>query len=178
MSLIKIVITGPESTGKSTLAVQLFNYFGGGMITEFAREYVSKLDRPYEYTDLLVIAQKQMEELNTYMGKVNDGIVILDTYLIITKVWFEVVYNSAPKWITERLLESGIDLFLLCEPDLPWEQDGVRENGGEMRNWLFNEYEKNLIDLKLNYKRVSGTGKERVDCAIKYIETLTTPRLS
>lgn len=177
MSLLKIVVTGPESTGKSTLAEQLSNYFGGGLITEFAREYVSNLGRSYEYNDLILIAHKQIEELNTYVTDVKNGIVFLDTYLIITKVWFEVVYNTAPDWVTEKLLGSEIDLFLLCEPDLPWEQDGVRENGGEMRNQLFHEYEKNLIKYNLAYERVSGIGKARVDCAIRHVESLMAARL-
>jgi NadR type nicotinamide-nucleotide adenylyltransferase len=177
MPLFKIVITGPESTGKSTLAEQLSKYFGEGLITEFARDYVSNLNRPYNYSDLVLIAQKQIEELDIYKAKVKDGIVFLDTYLIITKVWFEVVYKAAPEWITEKLLQSEIDLFLLCEPDLPWEQDGVRENGGEMRNRLFNEYEKNLIKYKLAYGKVSGTGRERTDCAIKHIESFISRKL-
>ncbi len=166
-----IVITGPESTGKSTLAAFLANHYQGVVIPEFARDYIEGLHRPYNYQDIVIVARKQIEDLklNQQNGK---GLLFLDTYLIITKVWFEVVFKSAPDWIIEEIRNSKIDLYLLCAPDIPWIADSVRENGGEMRNWLFKEYERNLKQFNLPYKIVSGIGDKRYNCALNLVDLL------
>lgn len=168
MASARIVITGPESTGKSSLTIQLANHFRGVYIEEFARNYIQNLNRPYQYEDVEIIARKQAEDFKS-VDK-NSPLVFFDTYLIITKVWFEVVYKAFPQWIDDELRNSEIDLFLLCAPDLPWEKDDVRENGGEMRNWLFEEYEKNIIKYNFAYKIVNGFGKTRVSNAISHVE--------
>ncbi len=172
MSDLKIVLTGPESTGKSTLALQLAEHFQGGVITEFARPYIAGLNRSYEYKDLELIAKRQIYELENFEFNSKNKIVFLDTFLIITKVWFEVVYKTCPEWIINEIGKSQVDLYLLCVPDLPWEKDEVRENGGEMREWLFKEYERNLIMFNFDYKKVDGLGSSRLDCAVKHVETL------
>src|SRR4030042_3934614 len=127
-----IVITGPECTGKSSLAMDLAEYYNTVYIPEYARTYVENLGRPYQYSDLEIIAHNQVEELEENKSNANK-LLIIDTYLIITKVWFDVVYKRCPEWINERLLLHEIDLFLVCNTDIPWKPDSVRENGGEMR---------------------------------------------
>lgn len=176
MPPLTIVLTGPESTSKSTLSNQLAQHFNGIVIEEYARKYITELNRPYNYTDIEEIAKKQVSDyINARI--LNPGaIIFVDTYLIITKVWFEVVYRTFPSWIEQELLKSKIDLFLLCAPDLPWEKDDVRENGGEMRNWLFNEYEKNLIKFNFDYRIVEGVGNARLNCAIKHVSSFLSGR--
>lgn len=176
MSVIKIVLTGPESTGKSTLAKQLSEHFNGGLLPEYARSYISNLERPYSYGDIEIIAKKQINDLNNYKPKASCNLLFLDTYLIITKVWFEVVFNKVPDWVLTSLASSKIDLFLLCAPDLPWERDDLRENGGEMREWLYKEYERNLKKYNFTYKIVQGFGASRLNCAIKHVETFISER--
>jgi NadR type nicotinamide-nucleotide adenylyltransferase len=166
-----IVVTGPESTGKSTLVYELAQIYGGVAIPEYARQYIMELHRPYNYEDIEIIALKQVDELK--MAKINQPtLIIVDTYLIITKVWFEVVYGHYPNWLDEEINKSEIDLFLLCAPDIPWEPDNVRENGGEMRQWLFEEYEKILNQFKFQYKIVRGIGSERIQCAKEHVNKL------
>ena len=164
----KIVITGPESTGKTDLAMHLASVFNGKYIPEYAREYVSKLSRPYQYNDVLNIAAEQIrqqEEAEKWKG----DFVFFDTWLIITKIWFREVYGNFPVWINEKIKSTPIDLFLLCAPDIPWEPDLIRENGGEKRNYFFDQYKKEIINLGSTYKIVTGTGQERFDLAEIFI---------
>jgi nicotinamide riboside kinase len=169
MTSARIVITGPESTGKSTLAFQLAQHFNGVCVGEFARDYIQDLKRPYNYDDVEIIARRQVHDFkNTEI--LDSKLIFIDTYLIITKVWFEVVYKSYPTWIEDEIRNSKIDLFLLCAPDLPWEKDEVRENGGEMRNWLFEEYKKNIIKYNFAYRIVNGFGESRIINAISLVE--------
>jgi len=165
----KIVITGPESTGKSTLAEQLANHYHSDFIPEYARMYIQNLNRPYVYEDLENIAKRQVQDLKKYES-LADKLLILDTYLIITKVWFDVVYQKYPPWIVEALKNSHIDLYLLCATDLPWEPDSVRENGGEQRERLFLMYKKELEQFGFNHRIVNGFGEKRLGKAISFIE--------
>jgi nicotinamide riboside kinase len=162
--VINIVLTGPECTGKSTLSEQLATRFGGISIPEYAREYVAQLGRPYRYEDLCHIADIQWNQYQDAQKKAN-GIMFFDTFLFITKVWFEIAFGQVPAWINIILSQNRIDHYLLCSPDIPWQPDPVRENGGEMRNTLFLRYKTELDKLNCSFSIVSGTGQQRLNCA-------------
>lgn len=166
-----IAITGAESTGKSTLANALSDHYQAQVIPEFARTYVENLDRPYEYEDLVTIAKKQIEQLNLYRNQDN-GIIILDTWLIITLIWFEVVYHNVPHWLTEAIEKTHIDLFLVCDTDLPWVNDPVRENGGEKRIELQRKYIEIIERFGFSYRIVSDTDQKRLNNALGFMEEL------
>ena len=156
--LIRIVITGPESTGKTELCKKLAEYYNTTFIPEYAREYVQNLNRKYDYNDVIHIAKKQIEFENEY-SKIARNVLFYDTYLIITKIWLEVVYKKSPAWIDHKLKNNNINLFLICAPDIPWIADGVRENGGEMRNLLFNRYIEELENYSCMYRIISGNDR-------------------
>ena len=161
----KIVITGPESTGKTTLAEALAQRLNAILIPEYARSYVEKLNRPYTYSDVEKIAQHQMDEEGKYSDYGASGILLMDTWLIVTKVWFEVVYGTAPEWIENWISTDDIDLFLVCAPDIPWIADPIRENGGEMRLKLFDRYIKEIESHGFAYEIVRGSGELRLQNA-------------
>ena len=121
---MKVGIIGPESTGKSTLAKYLANRYKGTLISEYARDYMENLDRPYTYEDVVAIAKHQVEELSN----LNDELYFFDTELIVTKVWFLHKYGSCPDWLQQAILDYPMDVYLLTYPDLPWLPDPVREN--------------------------------------------------
>lgn len=166
-----IVITGAESTGKSVLTEQLSNAFNSPYIPEIAREYVGNLNRKYTYQDVEQIARIQIEQLKNAKQQA-ESFVFVDTWLIIIKVWFEFVYNITPDWLIEEIRSTKIDLFLICDIDLPWIDDPVRENGGENRAILQNLYIKNIVEFGFNYRVVSGSGNQRLTNAIRFIEEL------
>ena len=168
---LKVVITGPESTGKSTLAESLARHYKTVFIPEYARTYVENLNGPYNYSDLEHIAKRQVQDVEKYSTLANN-ILFLDTYLIITKVWFNVVYKKEPIWLDDSIRKSDIDLFLLCSTDVPWQPDPIRENGGEMREYLFLQYKTELELYGFNYRILKGLGENRLTNAIAFVDEL------
>jgi NadR type nicotinamide-nucleotide adenylyltransferase len=166
-----IVITGAESTGKTTLTEQLAAHFGVPCLPEIAREYVENLNGKYTFSDVEKIAKMQIE-LFTKISKTNAPYIFFDTWLIITKIWFEFVYKEVPDWLIFEIERTRIDLFLVCDIDLPWVFDPVRENGGENRKILHNKYIEEINKFNFSYKIVRGTDKTRLNNAIRFLSEL------
>jgi nicotinamide riboside kinase len=164
-----IVITGAESTGKSALTEFLAGHYKAPAIPEFARSYIEQLGRKYTYEDVEVIARKQVEQLEE-IKKMNSRFIFVDTWLIITKIWFEEVFGYFPEWIGTEIEKANIDLFLVCDTDLPWIPDPVRENGGERRIYLQNRYIENIRDYGFNFHIVNGKNNERFLSAVSILE--------
>ncbi len=163
----KIVLIGPESTGKTTLSRQLAEHFAAEWVAEYAREYVEQLQRDYTYDDVERIARVQEQQfLEKNEG---EGVVFFDTDLIITKVWFQVCYNSVPAWLDEALRAQNVALYLLCRPDLEWEYDPVRENA-DCRSFLYDCYKKEVERLGAPYAEIDGVGDQRLQNAISVVK--------
>lgn len=166
---IRIAVTGPESSGKTTLAMQLAEQFNGQYIPEYAREYVEKLSVHYTFEDVENIAKAQIGQYEA--TQINSGnLFIFDTWLIITKVWFNWVYGRVPIWLDEQIRRCQVDLFLVCRPDLPWEADAVRENGGENRIRLFELYLEELKHYGFTFVEIGGTDDVRLNNAVAAIK--------
>jgi NadR type nicotinamide-nucleotide adenylyltransferase len=168
--ILKIAITGPESTGKSRLAMELAEYYKTVYVPEFAREYIDCLDRPYTQDDILKIAKGQISEEERWI-KQADRMLFCDTELIVTKIWSEVKYGFCDPWILKKIEENKYDLFLLCDIDLPWEADPQREHP-HMREKLFTLYYDELKGRGVPFKVVSGAGRERLMNAIGFVESV------
>lgn len=167
----KIVITGPESSGKSVLTKKLADNFNTIYYSEYAREYIENLTRKYTYNDVVLIAKHQTEELLFTDSKNANRFIFYDTGLIITKVWFEYVFNKVPDFLLKALEEIKIDLYLLCYPDLLWKSDNVRENGGKIRFELFDKYKQEIEKYKINYFIIRNKGKQRFLSAKEYLSS-------
>ncbi|MFC2111784.1 AAA family ATPase [Bacteroidota bacterium] len=163
-SPIKIVVTGPESTGKTELAMYLSRIFGAEYIPEYARTYVENLHHSYTYQDIEHIARVQEKQFFEAC-KSGNKIIFFDTYLIITKVWFQEVFDKVPLWIDRKLKESEISLFLLCDFDLEWVEDPVRENPGQRRRYLFERYRNEIEMLGIPWELVTRIGPIRSENA-------------
>ena len=160
MGIFKIGIIGPESTGKSTLANYLAHRYNGELVPEYAREYMEQLAPTYEYTyqDVVHIARIQIEQLKELHSSSTEGIpkgyrsdiVVFDTELIITKVWFLHKFGHCPEFLEEALHAYPMDVYLLCYPDMEWEPDPVRENPN-IREYLFDWYKKEIETLDIPY---------------------------
>ncbi len=157
---INIVITGPESTGKTELSQHLAKIFKGQYVPEYARGYIQNLGRQYNYEDVLIIAKMQIQQQHEVSTRFR-GFIFYDTWLIITKIWLKEVFGRNPDWIDEKLENIRMDLYLLCAADIPWVPDPLRENGGERRDYLFEQYRSEIRKLGIKYYIISGTGEER-----------------
>ena len=153
----KIIVTGPESSGKTTLCKALSIHFKIPYSEEFARGFLDQLDRNYTQSDLLKIARGQLQsELNSQL---------LDTDLITIKIWSEYKYGSCDKWILDQIEKQKTEkrFYLLCRPDIPWETDRQRENPKD-REKLFKIHKKELENLGHDYFIVEG--KNRIENSI------------
>ena len=164
----KIAIVGPESTGKTDLAMALANQYDGVFIPEFSREYLNKIDRPYSQDDLLHIAKGQ---LNSIEDKEDDQLLIADTDLHVIKVWSEYKYGNCDPWILDQIVKQTFDLYILTHYDIPYEEDPLRENPEE-RVYFFEVYLKLLTTSKLPFLIVKGSRAERLKLAMKRIDSL------
>ena len=120
-----VVISGPESTGKTELAKNLASKLDTLWVPEYAREYIENLNRSYYYKDVEQIAKYQLEQEEIYKSNLSSSLLIFDTWFIITKVWFDVVFGKCPDWIISHIQSTRIDLYLVCDVDLPWIPDPV-----------------------------------------------------
>lgn len=173
---LKIAILGPESTGKTTLASNLAKHYKGIWIPEYARNYIETLNRQYTYDDVVHIAIQQVKQYNEAIK--NKGVLIFDTEMIITKVWFDLVFNKIPKQMNLWINELNFDMFLICFPDLPWIEDSVRENGGEKRFELFERYLSEIKELNKPYFVIKGVNQERINYAINVINNFNIEKLN
>jgi NadR type nicotinamide-nucleotide adenylyltransferase len=158
--LKRIAITGPESTGKSWLAKKLAAHFKTFYVPEYAREYLSKLDRVYTIDDIVEIARGQLH-IEALMATLAGDILIADTEMLVCKIWTEFVFGSTPEPIDLAFQKQEYDIYLLCNIDLPWEPDPLREHPNR-RAELFDRYEHYLKEYNLSYGIVNGTGDERL----------------
>lgn len=166
----KIVITGPESSGKTTLARQLAAHFQTEWVPEFARTFLEELHRPYQREDLLDIAIGQVQlELQRY--ECAHQFLFCDTGLEVIKIWSMVKYQQVDPKIEQLLAQRSYHQYLLCTPDLDWEPDPLRETTKEEERWhLFEYYQRELQQLGIPWTTVFGTGRSRLNSAIAAVE--------
>ena len=161
--MLKIIITGPESSGKTTLCKALSKHFNISFAKEFARHYINSLERGYTQNDLVSIAKGQLECEFNYD--------LLDTDLITIKIWSEYKYGSCDKWILTQIEKQKSEkrFYLLCKPDIPWQTDNQRENPND-REELFKIYKLELENLGHTYFVVEGG--DRTENSISKISPL------
>lgn len=166
----RIAITGPESTGKSWLASRLANHFNTLYVPEAAREYLAKLNRDYTLFDLTEIARIQLNSERDFEKKA-DRLLLYDTELSVIKIWSEVRFGKCDPWILEQYVQQSFDLYLLCNIDIPWEADPLREHPFQ-REFLMNRYTSELQKMQRKFVIINGMGEERLQNAIKAINEL------
>ncbi|MFT5778098.1 MAG: NadR type nicotinamide-nucleotide adenylyltransferase [Crocinitomicaceae bacterium] len=165
--MIRIALTGPESSGKTTLSEALTSELKGILVPEFARAYLSKINHEYRQEDLNKIAHGHLESFLN----LDNSVQIIDTDFIVLKIWSDEKYGTSSAYIEELVGKNHFDLHILCSPDIPWEEDPLRENPLD-RDRLFKRYQEELIASKKTFITVSGPLEERVQKSKEAILTI------
>jgi NadR type nicotinamide-nucleotide adenylyltransferase len=180
MPVKKIVVIGPESTGKSTLCEELAAHFRtsgrpSDWVPEFAREYLLAHGMNYSYDDLLTIAKGQIAledrraaalqaaaSAGSASPQAASPLLFIDTDLYVMKVWCEFVFGKCHAWILEQIAARRYDAYLLCRTDLPWVKDELREYPDLItREKLFLIYKDCMINQGTPWAEVGGAANER-----------------
>ena len=172
---VKIVLFGPESTGKTTLSQQLARHYHSVWVPEYAREYLQNKWNNHRKTceskDLLPIAVGQMT-LENRLAKKTDSVLICDTDLLETKVYSETYYSGTCDPVLEKYaIKNNYDLYFLTYIDTPWEADDLRDKPEE-REAMFEKFESALIKYNRPYVLLKGDKKTRLQLATKHIDLL------
>ena len=186
----KIAVIGPESTGKSTLCEQLAQHYNSLWCPEFAREYLLTHGMDYDFDDLLFIAKGQIAMEEEYIRMANREIgsgiqqphspltthfspLFIDTDMYVMKVWCEFVFGNCHQFILDQIIERKYDHYLLCNIDLPWVKDELREYPDlENRAKLYAIYEDIMINQSVPWTDISGETEERLQKAIGAINKI------
>ncbi|MCF7544697.1 AAA family ATPase [Pseudomonas petrae] len=121
-----LVLTGPESSGKSWLAEEIQRHFGGVRVGEYVRQFIDEVQRDTCYADIDVIAREQLAREDAARS-LKPALLILDTHLLSNILWSRTLFNDCPAWLETALAERQYDLHLLLSPEgVEWIGDGQR----------------------------------------------------
>ncbi|MBT8301506.1 MAG: ATP-binding protein [Maribacter sp.] len=173
--IVKVVIFGPESTGKTTLSEQLARHYNTVWVPEYAREYLQDKwnngRKTCEPKDLLPIAEGQIRLENDLATKATE-LLICDTDLLETKVYSEAYYLGYCDPLLEKYaLENKYDLYFLTYIDIPWEADDLRDKPNE-RERMFLYFKDTLEKYNRNFVILKGDKRTRLKKAVKHIDNL------
>lgn len=173
-SCLKIVLFGPECTGKTTLAKQLADHYNTLWAPEYSRQYAEEklaINKTLTKKDVLPIAVGQMKLENYYSEKVSK-ILFCDTNLLETKLYSEMIYDGyCPKIVKKFAVRNTYNLYILTNTDIPWENDDVRSRS-DKREQMFIRFKNTLEEMNLPFITVSGNEKSRMSTAIREIDAL------
>lgn len=166
----KIIITGPESTGKSTLAKSLSKALKLPFVKEYAREYLEKKGSKYKEKDLLKIAKGQAKQEGHLFDARHSQYLICDTSFLVLKIWSEYRFNRCNEFIIKEFKKNKNAIYFLCGTEVPWEYDKLRENPTD-RQELYEIYKKELIKAGVEFYELEGTASARLKCALKIVSS-------
>lgn len=174
-NILKIVIYGPESTGKTTLAKQLASHYQTTWVEEFARYYLQKkwdLEKEVcSIADLPIIVVGQIQSENEATVKAKQ-VLFCDTNVVVTRVWSETHFNGyCDPQINACSIKSHYDLYLLTGIDVPWQKDDLRDRPND-RQMMFDYFKNTLDQLKENFAILEGNQEQRLRKAIYAINKL------
>lgn len=166
---MRVVVTGSECTGKTTLAEALAHYYQVECVPEFARLFVATLGRAPAAADVEAIARGQIEFERRALRE-GGRLVIQDTDLLSTIVYSHHYYDECPAWIEQELSSRPADLYLLAHIDVPWVADGEQRDRGGRREEIQALFREALVHQRLNYLEVCGSRSERLAVAVRAID--------
>lgn len=167
----RIVLTGAESTGKSTLAAALAEHYNEPLTTEYVRHYVAAVTRELTENDLDPIARGQFKTEDAVLDQAN-RLVLHDTNILSSILYADHYFDRTLEWVNERFLERDYTLYLLCMPDIPWVADEGQREGPKAREELHKMFKAKLDSIKLPYVEIRGSETTRFDTAVAAINDI------
>jgi NadR type nicotinamide-nucleotide adenylyltransferase len=174
--VIRVVLTGSESTGKTTLAAELAARYGTKLVPEFVRAFAEERGGVIEFTDHGPIARGQMALEDEYIAGGGD-LLVQDTDLLSTVVYCRHYFGRCPPWIEEAAASRRPDLYLLCEIDAPWVADGVRDRG-DRRDEMQALFRDEVRASGVRTVFIAGEREARARAAVSAIDALLRPTAS
>jgi NadR type nicotinamide-nucleotide adenylyltransferase len=156
----KITFIGAESTGKTTLSLKIAAHLSATWIPEYGRVYVEQVRSVVDQRDMDLIVLGQMA-LEDWGRRHAQRLLVCDTDMLTSCIWNERYFNHYPDWMSREFEQRRSDLFLLCDIDLLWVADEIRDSGGERRRWFHRRFLEELHARHLPYALISGTYDER-----------------
>jgi NadR type nicotinamide-nucleotide adenylyltransferase len=176
MPIKKIVVIGPESTGKSTLCSELAVWYKTAWVPEYARNYLLTHGTNYHYEDLLTIAKEQLAAEDAQAAAMEaspSSILFIDTDMYVMRVWCEFVFGKCHSWILDQVAARRYDGYLLCRTDLPWVKDELREYPDLLsREKLFHIYRDSMVNQSTPWAEIGGTADERLKMAVTAVDKM------
>jgi NadR type nicotinamide-nucleotide adenylyltransferase len=172
---LRVVLIGPESTGKTRLAEDLADRYGVPWAPEYAREYVEAGKGPLDYDDVDPIGRGQKageDAVLAQAGHLGVPLVVLDTDLVSTVVYSRHYFGDCPEWIEREARDRRGDLYLLHHVDVDWVADGQQRAQPGRRAVLFVLFETTLGELGAATAAIQGTWDERRRRAIESVDGL------
>ncbi|WP_269524362.1 ATP-binding protein [Coraliomargarita parva] len=169
--MIRIVLTGAESTGKTTLAQALSGYYGEPWTPEYVREYVDSLSRPLQAQDLEAIARGQFAVEDAGAAQAS-RMVFHDTNILSSIIYANHYFGTVLDWVNTDFLQRDYTHYLLCLPDIPWIADAGQRESPAAREQLHGLFKESLDRLKLPYTEIGGEQGLRANDAIRLIDSI------
>jgi NadR type nicotinamide-nucleotide adenylyltransferase len=167
--MIRVVVTGSECTGKTTLAEALAEHYGTVWVPEFVRQFVLDKGAPPDYGDVAVIARGQIG-LEDQMASRATRLLVQDTDLLSTVVYSQHYYGDCPAWIEDELRERAAHLYLLAGIDVPWTPDGDQRDRGDQRQEMQGLFHTALTDRGLRFVEINGSPRKRLETAVSVVD--------
>jgi NadR type nicotinamide-nucleotide adenylyltransferase len=178
---LRVVLIGPECTGKTRLAEGLSARYGVPWSAEYAREYVEHNPRPLDYQDVEPIGRGQKAGEDAAIAAAaarGSRLVFLDTDLLSTAVYSRHYFGDCPGWIERQARERRAELYLLHHVDVAWEEDGLQREQPERRAELLERFRTALLDLEARAVDVLGSWEQRRERAVDGVERLLAEAVS
>lgn len=172
--MLRVVVTGSECSGKTTLAKALADHYQTVFVPEYVRQWVDENGAAPEYRDVDAIARGQIELENRLAAEATD-LLIQDTDLLSTVVYSRHYYGKCPRWIEYVQRERAAQLYLLAGIDVPWVADGNKRDRGDRREEMQQLFHQALKDNRFRFNEIEGPIERRLENAVSAIDELLLP---